>query len=107
MLERDEPYLEQVTSASIIHEEINLKVNEDEEPTASHGKLLIELLKIAVPCAIGLVLSELPFQTILVYVGKLGDKQQLAGAGLAVSMINCLCLSVTVGISSVLETLVS
>lgn len=73
----------------------------------SHWKLLLRLLQIAVPSGIGLVLSELPFQTMLVYIGKLGDKEMLAGAGLAISMINCLCMAVTVGISSVLETLVS
>jgi len=52
-------------------------------------------------------MTELILQLNIFYVGRLGDEYMLSGIGLANALINCIVLSVTFGISGVLETLVS
>ena len=60
-----------------------------------------------IPSFINLVLAELLFQINIIYVGKLSDNNMLAGIGLAKAIIYCFPLSLTYGISSILETMVS
>ena len=60
-----------------------------------------------IPSFINLVLAELLFQINLVFVSMLNDENMVAGIGLANAIIYCFPLSLTYGVSSVLETLVS
>ena len=41
------------------------------------------------------------------FIGHLGDENQVAGAGMAIMLINQLCFSVMLGLSSAMSTLVS
>lgn len=59
------------------------------------------------PSLVNLALAELVLQINLIYVGKLNDVEMLAGVGLASTLICAIPLSLTLGISGVLETLVS
>jgi multidrug resistance protein, MATE family len=54
-----------------------------------------------------LVLAELILQINTIFVGRLNDEGMMAGIGLANSLIQTIPLSLTYGISGVLETLVS
>ena len=46
-------------------------------------------------------------QTALVFCNHLHDETQLAGAALGVSMINCVCLPVALGMGTACDTLFS
>ena len=59
------------------------------------------------PSLINLLLAEMVTQINIIYVGKLNDENKLAGIGLATALIYCLPVSLTFGIASVLETMVS
>ena len=73
----------------------------------SNFELAKNILKIMIPSFVNLVLAELLFQINIIFVSKLNDESMLAGIGLANAIIYCFPLSLTYGISSVLETLVS
>ena len=60
-----------------------------------------------IPSLINLVLSDLIQSLNLVFAGRLHDESILVGIGLANSLITGLPMTITLGISSVIETLVS
>ena len=74
-------------------------------PKDSH--ILSSLLAIMVPSLVNLVLAELVSQINIIFVGRLDNQEALAGIGLATALIYCLPVSLTFGIASVLETMVS
>ena len=65
------------------------------------------IMKIMVPSVINLMLCELVLVTNIVFVGRFSNETILAGIGLANSLIVCFPITVTIGVSSVLETFVS
>ena len=67
----------------------------------------IRIWSIMLPSLINLMLYELVFMINMVFVGKFNDERLLAGIGLANSLIVCFPITVTIGVSSVLETFVS
>jgi Na+-driven multidrug efflux pump len=78
-----------------------------EQNASGDRPIFLAILVIMVPSVINLVLSEMVSQINVVHVGKLNDVSALAGIGLATSLIQCLPISLTYGIASVLETMVS
>ena len=60
-----------------------------------------------IPSLINLLLAEMVSQINVVFVGKLNNESALAGIGLATALIYCLPVSLTFGMASVLETMVS
>ena len=60
-----------------------------------------------IPSLINLLLAEMVSQINIVFVGKLNNESALAGIGLATALIYCLPVSLTFGMASVLETMVS
>ena len=59
------------------------------------------------PSLINLLLAEVVSQINVVFGGKLNNQSALAGIGLATALIYCLPVSLTFGMASVLETMVS
>lgn len=59
------------------------------------------------PSMVNLFLQEGLLQINIIYAGKLNNDQMLAGMGLANTLINCTTISITYGLSGVLETFVS
>ena len=59
------------------------------------------------PSVMSMVIAELILHINVMFVGRLNDKEKLAGIGLANSIICSVPLALTYGLSGVLETLVS
>ena len=59
------------------------------------------------PNLISLFLYESILIINMIFIGKLNDEKILAGFGLANSLIICLPVTITIGVSNVLETFVS
>jgi Na+-driven multidrug efflux pump len=59
------------------------------------------------PCMVNMLLQEGLLQVNIIYASKLNDVNMLAGMGLANTLINCTTISITYGLSGVLETFVS
>lgn len=53
------------------------------------------------------MMSEVIWQINIIYVGRLGNEHMLGGVGLANSLFTSIPYAITLGISGVLETLVS
>ena len=67
----------------------------------------LRIMKIMLPSLINLMLCELVLVINMIFVGQFNDERMLAGIGLVNSLIVCLPITVTIGVSSVLETVVS
>ena len=69
--------------------------------------MLKDILLLAVPCTIS-VLLEISMELInTIFVSRLGDSSILAGLGLAHIIINLFCIQPMFGLNSGLETFVS
>lgn len=79
----------------------------DSDGSFTTAAITKSIMGIMVPSVLNLVMSELIWQLNIYYVGRLGDEQMLGGIGLANSLVIAMVLSVTFGISGVLETMVS
>ena len=67
----------------------------------------MRIIKIMLPSLINLMLCELVLIINMIFVGQFNNERILAGIGLANSLMVCLPITVTIGVSSVLETFVS
>jgi Na+-driven multidrug efflux pump len=91
-----------------VFDNINLVGIEQEEYDISSKPAIVKsILKIAIPSLMTLVLGELIWITNITYCARLGDEHMLSGLGLAFSLSVAIPLSLTYGLSGVLETLVS
>jgi Na+-driven multidrug efflux pump len=59
------------------------------------------------PSLLNVFLQEIILQINIIYVGKFNNEKMLDGIGLANTLISCTSMSMTVGLSGVLETFVS
>ena len=64
-------------------------------------------MKIAGPTFVAVLLSEAMSNINMIYAGQVGTELTIAGMGLANMLNYTLCASITTGIASVQETLVS
>lgn len=90
------------------HTDTDISGLKESYPIANDNQVIVKcILKIVIPTLINFYLEEFVNQINMVYVGHLEDTSMLAGLGLANSLIIGLPISITWGISGVLETLVS
>ena len=81
---------------------------EDEfEVSRNTWKIIKQILIIMLPSLLNVFLQEIILQINIIYAGKFNNEKMLDGIGLANTLISCSSMSITVGLSGVLETFVS
>ena len=81
---------------------------EDEfEVSRNTCKIIKQILIIMLPSLLNVFLQEIILQINIIYAGKFNNEKMLDGIGLANTLISCSTMSITVGLSGVLETFVS
>ena len=80
---------------------------DDFEVSRNTCKIIKQILIIMLPSLLNVFLQEIILQINIIYAGKFNSEKMLDGIGLANTLIGCSTMSITVGLSGVLETLVS
>lgn len=69
--------------------------------------ILKSIMHISVPSLFNLIMTELVVYINMIFIGKLNNEEMIAGVGIAYALICGCAVSLTLGLSGVLETLVS
>ncbi|KAF4666427.1 hypothetical protein FOL47_004095 [Perkinsus chesapeaki] len=73
----------------------------------SKCEMIGTLLKLAWPQVVATVLTLIPEVISLSFIGHLGDDRMIAAVGLGNLLLNCTCVTISLGLSSGIDTLVS
>ena len=77
------------------------------EETEDIGKAIKEILKISIPQIIQLVTGLLMGIFNTAVIGHIGTERQMAGAGMALMILQVGCFGIIIGLNSALNTLIS
>lgn len=79
----------------------------EEEPEETELQMAGNILKLALPCTVGLIVEILQQNINLIFVGRLNKPSVVAGVGIGNMVANIFSWSIMCGLNVALETLVS